>query len=129
MEKWVAMKLSRLFYVLLSFTLYLFVPVFSSAQTGTTSVRGSVLDKSRSSISGAKVTLANPSQGFERETTSSATGEFEFLALPPGTYVLTVEKNGFGKYQQNDLQLLVNVVATVTATLQVGSVSPQVEVS
>ncbi|HEY2457201.1 MAG TPA: TonB-dependent receptor, partial [Candidatus Acidoferrum sp.] len=123
------MKSPRLFYILLGLSLYLFVPAFSSAQVGTTSVRGIVLDKSHAAIPGAKVTIANPSQGFERETTTSASGEFEFLALPPDTYVLKVEKEGFGKYQQNDLQLLVNVPASVTATLQVGSVSTQVEVS
>ena len=60
---------------------------------------------------------------------SSPTGEFEFLALPPGTYVLTVGKDGFNKYEQSSLQLLVNVPTTVNVVLQVGSISTRVEVS
>ncbi|HYW66340.1 MAG TPA: TonB-dependent receptor, partial [Candidatus Dormibacteraeota bacterium] len=96
---------------------------------GTTSLHGTVLDKSRGVVGGAKVTLLNSAQGLQRDATSSPTGEFEFLALLPGTYVLTVERDGFNKYEQSNLQLLVNVPTTVNVVLQVGSVSTQVEVS
>jgi hypothetical protein len=99
------------------------------AQTGTTSLHGTVLDNSRAAVAGAKVTLVNAGQAFEREATTPSTGEFEFLALPPGTYVLTVEKEGFKKYEQSNLQLLVNVPTTVNVVLQVGSISMRVEVS
>ena len=87
----------RLFFTL-TFSLVLGL-TGASAQIGTTSLHGTVLDKSRGSIGGAKVTLINPAQGLERDATSSPNGEFEFLALPPGTYVLTVEKDGFNKYE------------------------------
>jgi hypothetical protein len=116
----------------LSFTLsiWLFLAVSgASAQTGTTSLHGTVLDKSHAVVVGAKVTLLNSAQGLERDATSSPTGEFEFLALPPGTYALTVERDGFNKYEQGNLQLLVNVPTTVNVVLQVGSISTQVEVS
>ncbi|HEY4980091.1 MAG TPA: TonB-dependent receptor [Candidatus Acidoferrum sp.] len=101
----------------------------SRAQMGTTSLHGSVLDKSHQSVGGAKVTLRNPSQGFQRDTVTPSSGDFEFLALPPGTYVLTVEKDGFQKYEQISLQLLVNVPTTVNVVLLVGTLSTQVEVS
>jgi hypothetical protein len=100
-----------------------------SAQMGTTSLHGTVLDNSRAAVGGAKVTLLNAAQGLEREATTPSSGEFEFLALPPGTYVLTVEKDGFNKYEQKSVQLLVNVPTTVNVVLQVGSLSTQVEVS
>ncbi|MGB9433938.1 MAG: TonB-dependent receptor [Candidatus Acidiferrum sp.] len=99
------------------------------AQMGTTSLHGTVLDNSRAAVGGARVTLANAAQAFAREVTTPSSGEFEFLALPPGTYVLTVEKEGFNKYEQKSLQLLVNVPTTVNVVLKVGSVSTQVEVS
>ena len=101
----------------------------ASAQMGTTSLHGTVLDESHGVIGGAKVTLANSAQGLERETSSSPTGEFEFLALPPGAYLLTVEKDGFNRYEQDNLQLLVNLPTTVNVVLQVGSLSTRVEVS
>jgi predicted amidohydrolase YtcJ len=43
--------------------------------------------------------------------------------------VLTVEKEGFKKYEQKNLQLLVNVPTTVNVSLQVGSLTTQIEVS
>ena len=99
------------------------------AQMGTTSLHGTVLDKSHAAVGGAKVVLLNPAQGLQRETITPTSGEFEFLALPPGTYVLTVEKEGFNKYEQSNLQLLVNVPNTLNVTLQVGSIATRVEVS
>ncbi len=99
------------------------------AQMGTTSLHGSVLDKSHESVGGAKVTLRNPAQGFERTAMTPPSGDFEFLALPPGTYMLSVEKDGFQKYEQPSLQLLVNVPTTVNVVLLVGTLSTQVEVS
>jgi hypothetical protein len=100
-----------------------------SAQMGTTSLRGTVSDNSHAAIVGAKITLLNAAQGAQRGTTSASAGEFEFLSLSPGTYTLTVEKDGFNKYEQANLQLLVNVPATVNVVLKVGSLATQVEVS
>jgi hypothetical protein len=99
------------------------------AQTGTTSVHGTVFDNSRAVVAGAKVTLINAAQAFERETVTPSTGEFQFLALPPGNYSLTVEKQGFSKYEQTGLQLLVNIPTTANVTLQIGSVTTQIEVT
>ena len=99
------------------------------AQTGTTSVRGTVVDQSRATVAGARVTLQNASQGYEREATTSSYGEFEFLGIPPGTYTILIEKEGFKKYQRPDLELLVSVPSSITATLEVGSASQQVTVS
>jgi len=53
------------------------------AQTGTTSIHGTVTDKSGAVISAAKVTVLNPAQGSQREVDTNETGEFEFLALQP----------------------------------------------
>ena len=117
----------RLFF-LLSILLVLGV-MGVSAQIGTTSLHGTVVDKSHGAVGGAKVTLVNSAQGLERGATTPANGEFEFLALPPGTYVLSVEKDGFNKYEQKNLQLLVNVPTSVNVTLQIGSLSTRVEVS
>src|SRR6516164_423831 len=99
------------------------------AQTGTTSLHGKVLDSTHAMVAGATVTLENQAQGFSRSSTSSTIGEFEFLALPPGAYVLTVEKSGFKRYQQTHLQLLVNVPTSVNVLLEVGTLTTQIEVS
>jgi len=99
------------------------------AQVGTTSLRGTVGDKSGAVVANAKVTLINAGQALTREMNTSNTGEYEFLALPPGTYNLTVEMGGFRKFDNRNVQLLVNLPATLNVTLEVGVTSQTVEVS
>ena len=106
-----------------------FVVASAWAQTGTTSVKGVVTDASGAAIVGAKVTLSSQAQGLNRVAASGSTGEYEFLALPPGTYVLTVEMNGFRKYEQTNLQLLVNSPATSNVKMEIGTALQTVEVS
>jgi hypothetical protein len=118
---------NRSFLSFLTGLLLLASPVW--AQTGTSSLHGKVTDSSRAVVNDARVTIANQEQAISRETATSSTGDFEFLALPPGTYVLTVEKAGFNKYQQTNLQLLVNVPTSVTAVLQVGALTTEIQVS
>ena len=109
--------------------LCLFVTVGGWAQTGTTSLRGTVTDKTGASVGAAKVSLDNLGQALHREAQTNTTGEYDFVALPPGTYSLTIEKEGFRKYEQRNLQLLVSLPATVNATLEVGATSQTVEVT
>jgi hypothetical protein len=105
------------------------LPSSAFAQTGTTSLRGSVSDKTGGAIVGANVTIKNQDIGLERTTTTSTTGQYEFLVLPPGTYTLAIEKQNFQRYVQSNLELLVNSPATQDVTLQVGSTAQTVEVS
>ena len=58
-----------------------------------------------------------------------STGEYEFIALQPGTYTLIVEATGFRKFEQKSVQLLVDLPATVNVTLEVGSAAQTIEVS
>lgn len=51
------------------------------AQTGTTSIRGTVFDKTGAAIVGANVTLSNPAQALQRELQTGPAGEYEFAAL------------------------------------------------
>jgi hypothetical protein len=115
--------------ILVSLAVLLLVGTCGRAQTGTTSLRGTVLDKSGASIIGATVTLDNAAQGLHHQLKSGASGEYEFLALPPGTYTLTVEMAGFRKSEQKNLQLLVNSPAAQNVTLEVGTTTETVEVS
>jgi hypothetical protein len=101
----------------------------TSAQTGTTSLHGTVTDQSGAAIISAKVVLNNAQQGLHRETTSAAGGEYEFLALPPGSYVLIVEASGFRKFEQTSLQLLVNTPTTSNVKMEIGTALQTVEVT
>jgi Carboxypeptidase regulatory-like domain/TonB dependent receptor len=115
--------------LLISFFALLLGTTCAWAQVGTTSVRGVVTDKTGAVIASAKVTLTNAGLALTRETTTSSSGEYEFLALPPGTYTLTVGMQGFRKFENKNVQLLVNLPTTVNVTLEVGVASETVEVS
>ena len=124
MKSFVSIRNSMVFAVVLFLT-----ASTACAQTGTTSVRGTVTDKSGASISSAKVSLTNAAQGFQRDTQTGAGGEFEFPSLQPGTFALTVETPGFRKYETKNLQLLVNVPSTLNIVLEIGATTETVEVS
>jgi len=124
------MKSSAMRWVFFStITILLVCAVSAYAQVGTTSLRGTVTDKTGASVGDAKVTLDNLSQALHREALTNERGEYEFLALPPGTYALSVEKAGFRKFEQRSLQLLVNTPTTLNPVLEVGAVAQTVEVS
>jgi Carboxypeptidase regulatory-like domain len=102
---------------------------FTWAQSSTTSVRGTVTDKSGAAIATAKVTLSNPAQALVRTVNSGADGTYEFQQIPPGTYQISVEMTGFRRFEQKALQLLVNTPQTVNPVLDIGSTSETVEVT
>src|SRR5579863_9653706 len=91
-------------------------PAEISAQTGTTSLRGSVMDNSGAVIAGATIKLTEPQLGVQRSAVSNSSGAYEFASLQPGTYSLSVEATGFRKQDQKNIQLLVNNPATVNIT-------------
>ncbi len=114
---------------LVGFVVLMFAVTCAWAQTGTTSLHGVVTDNTGAAIAGAKVILSNPSSGLHRETSAGSTGEYEFVGLPPGRYVLTVEMANFRKYEQTNLQLLVNTPGTSNVKLEIGTTVQTVEVS
>ena len=99
------------------------------SQTSSTSVRGTVSDPSGSAVQGATVVLANDESKTARTATTGAEGEYQFLFVPPGTYTLTVTAAGFSRYQQTDLQLLVNTPATENVRLKIGQATESVTVT
>ncbi|HTG27033.1 MAG TPA: carboxypeptidase-like regulatory domain-containing protein, partial [Methylomirabilota bacterium] len=89
--EWSSLKRQFILSLVVSTTICALMVAGAWGQTGTTSVRGVVTDKSGASIVAAKVTLTNPQQGSERETNTGSEGEYEFLSLQPGAYLLAIE--------------------------------------
>ena len=99
------------------------------SQSSSTSLQGTVTDPSGGAIVGATVALSNSESKLERTIDTGPRGEYKFLALPPGTYTLTVNAKGFASYTQTSLQLLVNTPATVNLQLRVGAAAESVTVT
>src|SRR5437879_13628370 len=61
------------------------------------SIQGVVTDPQGAVVSGATVTLKNLETNQTLTTTTNENGIYNFNALPPSQYSLTVEKTGFRK--------------------------------
>jgi hypothetical protein len=99
------------------------------AQTGTTSLRGTVSDAKGAVVAGATVTVTDQQNGLSRSGKTNGQGEYQFVQLPPATYTLTVSGTGFAELKQDKVELLVGVPSTLNVTLQVQGQSVTVEVS
>ncbi len=87
------------------------------------------LDPQGASVPNAKATITNVGQNTSFTTTTDAGGGFLFPHLLPANYTLTVEMEGFKKYQQQGLVLLANsAVSLPPVKLEVGAVTQAVEV-
>src|SRR5450432_2383803 len=94
----------------------------------TGSVLGVVHDSSGAVVSGAKIVATNVQTNLNQETVSGADGAFRILALPAGTYKLTVTAAGFRTFTETGIEVKVNDQLHYDVTLNVGSVSDQVEI-
>jgi hypothetical protein len=79
-------------------------------------------------VPGALVTITEKDKGFSRNATTSNDGSYEIPLLPPGRYVLTVQKEGFNTFQRGPLPLLVNQHLREDVGLQLGQIGNYVSV-
>jgi Carboxypeptidase regulatory-like domain len=98
------------------------------AQTGTSSVRGTVKDPQGGAVAGATVTLTNTERNFTRTQTTDAEGGYAFTAIPPGNYRLEAEAGGFKKAAVSDVNALVETPTEINVQLEVGNVSEVVNI-
>jgi hypothetical protein len=98
------------------------------AQSGTASIGGRVTDPHGSIVPGAAVTITSAATAASRSMVSNASGLYQFTALPPGVYGLTVALTGFSTARFEKLALRVDVQATQDVKLAVGEMAEAVTV-
>ena len=74
-------------------------------QTTSATLTGTVFDVSGAVVPDATVTLKNEASGDRRTTVSNGEGYFTFASVPPATYTLTVEKQGFKTWAAKSIAL------------------------
>lgn len=68
----------------------------ASAQVTTGSVRGQVTDETGAAVSGATVTITDPTTGLSRSTTTNASGQYTIRSLPVSTgYAVQVQSSDY----------------------------------
>ena len=115
------------------FIVVVFVSLFGGhtalAQTGTSSLHGTITDKSGAAVPDAKITISNTEINVELSTTTDKFGSYQFVEIRPATYVLTVQAAGFATVRQTGLILLVASPRTNDVSVDVATVATTVEVS
>ena len=111
----------------LLFTFLLAGSVF--AQSGRSTVRGTVRDQRGNLVAGATVTLVNEGKNFSRTQTTNEEGTYTFAAVPPDTYRVDVESGGFKKSSVADVRALVDTPVDVDVQLEAGLATETVTVT
>ncbi len=89
---------------------------------------GTVRDPAGAVIAGAKVRARNLGTSQELQTVTNPDGVYRLRPLQPGRYEVTVEAVGFQPLTIGNVELTVGQTATLDLTLQVGTLTEQVEV-
>jgi hypothetical protein len=121
------MKTPRVIFCLLF--CYLSLAVSGSAQVNTASLTGMVKDPTGASVPGASVTVKNKATTVETTATTDDSGYYNFASLPVGAYTLQIERQGFKKALQEDINLEVGQKARIDLALEIGAVTESVVVA
>jgi hypothetical protein len=98
-----------------------------SASTGT--VTGIVKDSTGAAVAGATVTLTDTTTKDTRTTTANDGGTYFFANVVPGTFNVTIKKEGFRAAQFSNQVVTVGSALTLNASLEVGSATQVIEVT
>jgi hypothetical protein len=120
--------------VIRSFTVSLVLSVFicfisnAAAQTTTSTIEGTVTDANGGVMAGATVTAKGNSLAIDRSVTTDSDGFYRLVAMPAGTYEITVSQNGFAN-KTATIELTLNRTANFDVQLQVGGNVGEVNVT
>ena len=108
---------------------FLLVSGPAAAQTSMGTVQGTVKDSTGAVLPGAMVVLVNQATNVRSERVTNNAGYYVFVNVRPGTYVLTVEMQGFNKAEVAAFTVGVNETVAQQFSLQIGTLTETVEVA
>jgi hypothetical protein len=116
--------------LLLAFlSLLVSAPALAQSTAANGAIEGTVSDTQGGVLPGVTVTVFNVDTGTERSTVTNEKGLYRAPLLPLGTYRVTIELQGFKKFERTGVKLSVGDTALINATLSVGAVSETITVS
>src|SRR5947209_13440711 len=96
----------------------------------TGAISGVVVDTSGGSVADAEVQIIDTrTESLARKVSTNADGLFVVPLLPPGTYIVVVNKPGFAEAKASGIEVRVTETTKVTISVKPGAVSEKVEIS
>lgn len=95
----------------------------------TATLVGNVTDASGAAVANADVTVTNTGTNVVTRSKTNEEGAYYVPFLIIGSYSLTVEAQGFKKFQQEGLQLNAGETPRINVQLQVGSVNEEIKIT
>jgi len=96
--------------------------------TSAATLNGTVADSSGKSVPEASVTATNVDTNIVSPTATDRSGVYVFPNLPPGTYRVTVQKDGFKTIIRPDVALHTDSVVEVNFSMEVGALAQSVTI-
>jgi hypothetical protein len=109
--------------------LFLLFSSLALAQRDLGTITGTVSDPSGAVLPGANITITEAATGQSYKLQTSGAGDYTRPALPPGTYTVTAEAQGFRGVTQQNVEVTSGSRVGINLTLQVGAVSESVAVT
>src|SRR5260370_6631621 len=119
----ISKKTFLVFSILFSILCILLLAPSSLAQQTLGGITGTVSDASGGAMTGTQVTLVNEQTQLTRTQIANASGIYDFVNLPIGTYTLTFAHEGFESQKIPSITVQADRTATLNVTLKVGQVS------
>jgi hypothetical protein len=98
------------------------------AQSERGAITGTITDSSGAVIPGAEITVTNVDTNVPNSTTSTGTGTYRVINLPPGNYNVKCGKEGFKQTSIESVRVAVSATVNVDVALEVGAATQQVTV-
>jgi hypothetical protein len=101
----------------------------TDAQSLTGALIATVRDDQGGVIPGADVRVTSPALiGGTMTLSTNEKGQIRFLSLPPGSYVLDIDKHGFARYHEEEIRIGTSATIERTAVLKLAGVAQSIVV-
>ncbi len=111
-----------------AFVLVLLTGISAFAQSERGTITGAIHDSSGAVVPSATIRITNESTNVTLQTSSNEQGEYTLPSLPPATYTVRVEKQGFRPSETKGLTVQAGATVRADATLEVGAATQTIEV-
>jgi outer membrane receptor protein involved in Fe transport len=107
----------------------LLLPGPLQAQTGATGSLGGNATDGTAPVPGVTITVTNVDTGFTRTAVTATDGDFRFLSLPAGTYLLKAELTGFAIVTIERVEITIATNRAIEITMKPSKVAESVTVT